>query len=199
MMGAFWRAGLLLAGIVCVVNLARAEDQAKADDKPKTKAEDKAKAEDKPAVKVEFMEKLADQEVPFPQLPEKAGKISKKAQKDFTQTKSGLKYRVLREGKGITAFEFDFVEVNYYMWLDDGTLIWSAYDEGNTPQVFKLSRSLPGLKEGLQLVKKGGLIELEIPAKLAWDNAPSDTNIPAGATIHVVAEMIDIKGLEFAR
>src|SRR5258708_4422577 len=39
-------------------------------------------------------------EVAFPELPKGAGKIDKDAPKTFSETKSGLKYRILRKGEG---------------------------------------------------------------------------------------------------
>lgn len=180
-MGTHLRIGLLLAAVISAASIIRAEEPV-SQKKPVPKP-DQASAKNK--------------EVPFPKLPEKAGKISEKAPKKFTETKSGLKYRILREGKGITAIGSDAVEVNYQMWLDDGRVVWSCYDAGST-LTFRLNRTLAGLKEGLQLVKKGGMIELEIPARLAWDNAPpEELDVPAGATIHFVAELVDIKGLDY--
>ena len=183
-MGAHLRIGLLLTAIVCTASIVSADEKAK----PKESTKEKEAA------------KETEQDVPFPKLPEKAGKISEKASKKFTQTKSGLKYRLLRESKGISPVESDAVEIWYQMWLDDGTVVWSCYDDGNT-QTFKVNRSLKGLKEGLQLLNKGGMIELEIPAKLAWDNTPPEenNNIPANSTIHVVIELVAIKGLDYVK
>ena len=42
-------------------------------------------------------------DVAFPALPAGAGEIAKDAPKQFTQTASGLRYRILRAGKGADA------------------------------------------------------------------------------------------------
>ena len=39
-------------------------------------------------------------DVPFPELPKGAGQIDDDAAKNFTETKTGLKYRILRKGEG---------------------------------------------------------------------------------------------------
>ena len=44
--------------------------------------------------------RLPSNNASFPELPKGAGKIDKEAPKTFTETKSGLKYRVLRKGEG---------------------------------------------------------------------------------------------------
>src|SRR6218665_426821 len=59
-------------------------------------------------------------EVKFPELPAGAGEIDKEAPKTFTATKSGLKYRILREGKGEKPAAKNTVEVHYHGWLDNG-------------------------------------------------------------------------------
>jgi FKBP-type peptidyl-prolyl cis-trans isomerase len=184
-MGAHLRIGLLLTAIVCTASIVCAKEE------PKPKPKEKAKAKATEAAKSD------EQDVPFPKLPEKAGKISEKASKKFTQTKSGLKYRVLREAKGLSPIASDAVEVNYLMWLDDGSEVWNCYEAGET-QTFKLKNSLPGLTEGIQLVQEGGLIELQLPGKLAFgDDPPKELKIPINATLHVVVELIDVKGLEY--
>src|SRR5580658_7047509 len=60
------------------------------------------------------------EEVAFPKLPTGAGEIAKDAPKQFTQSASGLRYRILREGKGQKPKETDTVNVNYHGWLDGG-------------------------------------------------------------------------------
>lgn len=94
-------------------------------------------------------------EVPLPKLPSGAGKVDKDAPKTFTETDSGLKYRVLRKGAGAKPKATDFVTVNYQGWLDNGKVFDSSY-KGGKPIGFPLDGVIGGWTEGLQLVGKGG-------------------------------------------
>ena len=134
-----------------------------------------------------------EQEVELPKLPAGAGKTDKDAPKTFTATKSGLKYRVLRKGTGDKPTARDSVEVNYEGWVDGGKVFDSSYKRGKSTS-FPLGRVIPGWTEGLQLVGEGGMIELEIPSKLAYgDEPPPGSGIGPGATLHFVVELLDVK------
>jgi FKBP-type peptidyl-prolyl cis-trans isomerase len=131
-------------------------------------------------------------EVALPELPKGAGKIDKDAPKTFTQTESGLKYRILRKGEGKPPKATATVEVNYQGWLDNGKVFDSSYKRKESIS-FPLKRVIKGWTEGMQLVGKGGMIELEIPADLGYgdDGAPPD--IPPKAKLHFLVELIDVK------
>jgi FKBP-type peptidyl-prolyl cis-trans isomerase len=134
-----------------------------------------------------------EKEVELPKLPAGAGKVDKEAPKTFTTTKSGLKYRVLREGMGAKPKAANEVEVNYEGWLDGGKVFDSSYKRGESIS-FPLGGVIPGWTEGMQLVGEGGMIELEIPAKLAYgDRPPPRSGIGPGATLHFVVELIKVK------
>lgn len=134
-----------------------------------------------------------EKEVDLPKLPSGAGKADKDAPKTFSATKSGLKYRVLRKGTGEKPTARDTVEVNYEGWLEGGKVFDSSYKRGKSIS-FPLSGVIPGWTEGMQLVGKGGMIELEIPGKLAYgDDPPPRSGIGPGATLHFVVELLDVK------
>ncbi len=131
-------------------------------------------------------------EVAFPELPKGAGKIDENAPKTFTTTKSGLKYRILREGAGAKPTARQKVEVNYHGWLDNGSVFDSSYRRGESI-AFGLNQVIPGWTEGMQLVGEGGMIELEIPSKLGYGDRGSPPVIPAKAQLHFLVELIDVK------
>jgi FKBP-type peptidyl-prolyl cis-trans isomerase len=134
-----------------------------------------------------------DKEVPFPKLPEKAGKIDDDAPKTFKTTASGLKYRILREGTGEKPKATDMVEVNYAGWVDSGEEFDSSYKRGKSIS-FPLNGVIKGWTEGMQLVGEGGMIELEIPAKLGYgDRPPPGRVIRAGDTLHFVVELLKVR------
>jgi FKBP-type peptidyl-prolyl cis-trans isomerase len=133
-----------------------------------------------------------DKDVAFPKLPAGAGAIAKDAPKQFTQTASGLRYRVLRPGKGAMPKATDTVKVNYHGWLDGGKVFDSSY-ERKSPISFPLDGVIKGWTEGMQLVAPGGMIELEIPSKLGYGDQGSPGAIPGGARLHFLVELIKVE------
>jgi len=120
------------------------------------------------------------------------GPVDKNAPEEFTTTKSGLKYRIRRASNGDKPKGANTVVANYKGWLDDGKQFDSSYERGK-PLEFKLGGVIKGWKEGLQLVGKGGMIELEIPPNLGYGPDGFPPVIPPNARLHFLVELIDIK------
>jgi FKBP-type peptidyl-prolyl cis-trans isomerase len=133
-----------------------------------------------------------DKEVAFPKLPAGAGKIDADAPKTFTTTSSGLKYRILRQGSDKKPKATSTVKVNYEGWLDNGKVFDSSYKR-KEPISFPLNRVIPGWTEGMQLVGEGGMIELEIPSKLGYGDRGAGADIPGGATLHFLVELLQVQ------
>ncbi|MFM9962200.1 MAG: FKBP-type peptidyl-prolyl cis-trans isomerase [Planctomycetaceae bacterium] len=131
-------------------------------------------------------------DVPFPELPKGAGRIDKDAAKTFTETKSGLKYRILREGAGAAPKATNSVRVHYHGWLDNGKVFDSSYRR-NEDISFGLNQVIKGWTEGMQLVGAGGMIELQIPSDLGYGNRGAPPDIPPKATLHFLVELIEVK------
>jgi FKBP-type peptidyl-prolyl cis-trans isomerase FkpA len=120
------------------------------------------------------------------------GPVDKDAPKEFTKTPSGLKYRIRRNSDGAKPKARDTVEAHYRGWLDDGKEFDSSYKRGE-PSEFPLNRVIPGWTEGLQLIGKGGMIELEIPSALGYGPGGRPPVIPPNAQLHFLVELVDIK------
>jgi FKBP-type peptidyl-prolyl cis-trans isomerase FkpA len=133
-----------------------------------------------------------ENEVAYPKLPAGAGKIDQDAPKAFDITGTGLKYRVLRKGNDKKAKATSTVKVNYEGWLDNGKVFDSSYKR-KEPISFPLNRVIPGWTEGMQLVGEGGMIELEIPSKLGYGDRGAGSDIPGGATLHFIVELLEVK------
>jgi FKBP-type peptidyl-prolyl cis-trans isomerase len=82
-------------------------------------------------------------------------------------TKSGLQYKILKEGSGKSPAATDQVTVNYRGTLIDGKEFDSSYKRGK-PATFRLNGVIKGWTDGLQLMKEGGKAELFIPPNLAY-------------------------------
>jgi FKBP-type peptidyl-prolyl cis-trans isomerase FkpA len=132
-------------------------------------------------------------DVPHPSLPAGAGAIAADAPTTFTKTASGLEYRVLRPGEGANPRGSSTVKVHYHGWLDDGKVFDSSYQR-REPIEFPLSGVIPGWTEGMQLVGKGGMIELSIPSDLGY--GPRGTPggpIPPNARLHFLVELLEVR------
>ena len=120
------------------------------------------------------------------------GKQDDDAPTEFTLRTSGLKYRILRNSDGEKPNRYSNVKVHYRGWLDNGVVFDESYKRGE-PVEFPLQRVIPGWTEGLQLVGKDGMIELEIPAELGYGKEGKGKDIPGGATLHFVVELLNIR------
>jgi len=118
----------------------------------------------------------------------KTGAVDADAPEEFTETPTGLKYRIRRKSDGRKPTAANSVSVDYKGWLDDGSEFDSSYKRGE-PISFPLGGVIPGWTEGLQLVGEGGMIELEIPYQLGYGEAGSPPSIPPRATLHFLVEL----------
>jgi len=120
------------------------------------------------------------------------GPADKDAPEQFTKTDSGLKYRIRRKSDGDKPRKANTVTVHYRGWLDDGKEFDSSYQRGE-PISFPLNQVIKGWTEGMQLVGKGGMIELEIPPALGYGAAGAGGVIPPNARLHFLVELLDIE------
>lgn len=116
------------------------------------------------------------------------GPIDADAPTEFTETPSGLKYKILRKSDGKKPTASSLVKAHYRGWLDDGTEFDSSYKRGKGPLTFPLNQVVPGWTEGLQLIGEGGMIELEIPPQLGYGER-GQPPIPPNSTLHFIVEL----------
>lgn len=119
------------------------------------------------------------------------GKADPDAPTEFTETPSGLKYKILRKSEGTKPTAANTVLAHYRGWLDDGKEFDSSYQRGE-PTEFPLGGVIPGWTEGLQLIGEGGMIELEIPAQLGYGERGIPGTIPPNATLHFTVELLEV-------
>jgi FKBP-type peptidyl-prolyl cis-trans isomerase len=117
---------------------------------------------------------------------------AKKKDPSIKTTESGLSYKITEQGQGDTPKENDTVLVHYTGKLIDGTVFDSSVERGE-PAKFPLQGVVPGFREGLMLLGKGGKATLYIPAELAYGvNGVPQANIGPNATLIFEVELIDI-------
>lgn len=108
---------------------------------------------------------------------------------DATVTKSGLAYKVLREGTGDRKpTRRNTVVVHYSGWTTDGKLFDSSILRGE-PAAFGVGDVIRGWTEGLQLMRVGEKTRFWIPARLAYGN---ERGKPRGMLVFDV-ELLEIR------
>ncbi|HFQ90020.1 MAG TPA: FKBP-type peptidyl-prolyl cis-trans isomerase [Desulfobulbus sp.] len=114
-----------------------------------------------------------------------------KKKKGVIETKSGLQYKVIKQGKGPKPGRNDTVKVQYKGTLLNGKEFDSSYKR-NQPAVFKVGQVIPGWQEALQLMPAGSTYELYIPAKLAYGDRGAPPVIEPGSMLIFQVELLDV-------
>lgn len=111
----------------------------------------------------------------------------------FKTTASGLKYAIISKGEGPAVEAGKVVTVHYSGFLQDGTIFDSSVEK-DEPINFIVGQGqvMPGLDEGIQLLKKGDKARFIIPPKLGYGEMQLE-KIPANSTLIFDTEVIDIK------
>jgi len=107
-------------------------------------------------------------------------------------TASGLQYKVLEAGEGVSPAANDVATVHYRGTLIDGTQFDSSYDRGQ-PATFPVGGVIAGWTEALQLMKPGAKWQLFIPAALAYGERGAGQDIGPNATLLFDVELISVE------
>lgn len=107
------------------------------------------------------------------------------------QTASGLIFKELKAGTGVSPQATDRVKVHYHGSLIDGTVFDSSVERGE-PVTFALDQVVKGWTEGLQMMKVGGKAKLTIPPELAYGPGGRE-GIPPNATLIFEVELLGIE------
>jgi FKBP-type peptidyl-prolyl cis-trans isomerase FklB len=107
-------------------------------------------------------------------------------------TESGLQYKVLKEGDGITPGPEDFVKVNYRGTFIDGKEFDSSYAKGE-PQKFQTDGVIKGWTEALQMMKVGSKWQLFVPPELAYGRGGMGQRIPPNKVLVFEIELLAVE------
>jgi FKBP-type peptidyl-prolyl cis-trans isomerase FkpA len=122
--------------------------------------------------------------IPLPLTP-----IVPAAQRSCTaRTLSGLGYTMLRAGAGAKPAADATVLVNYIGYL---AATGAVFDQ-NMQTPMPVGEVIPGFSQGLQLLSKGGIVRLCIPASLGY-GAQASGPIPANSDLVFQVELMDFK------
>lgn len=107
------------------------------------------------------------------------------------ETKSGLQYKVLKEGFGRNPDTDDQVKCHYHGILLDGTVFDSSV-ERREPVIFPVNAVIQGWAEALRIMKEGAKWRLFIPADLAYGEQGATGLIGPNAALVFDVELIEI-------
>lgn len=114
-----------------------------------------------------------------------------KSREGVVTTASGLQYKVVTEGTGATPAVDSQVETHYEGRLIDGTVFDSSYQRGQAA-TFPVNAVIAGWTEALQLMKEGSVLELAIPAALAYGAQGAGQLIGPNATLLFKVELVKV-------
>lgn len=121
-----------------------------------------------------------------------ANKASADNPDGFKTTESGLRYKTVKEGTGVSPKATDTVLVHYTGKLLDGTVFDSSVERGE-PISFPLNGVIAGWTEGLQLMKEGGKTVFYIPSRLAYgEQGTPGGPIPPNAPLIFEVELLKV-------
>lgn len=127
-----------------------------------------------------------------------AGKAFLAANKLITgviTTPSGLQYKVVESGSGISPQLQDTVEVHYEGRLITGEVFDSSLARDKT-SLFPLKEVIAGWREALLKMRIGDKWTVFIPAKLAYGAVSPSEKIAANSTLIFDIQLIAIKGTD---
>ena len=104
---------------------------------------------------------------------------------------SGLQYKVLTAGKGVTPKAEDEVTVKYAGRLIDGTEFDSSYKRPGETTKFKCNQVIKGWTEALTMMPEGSKWELYIPQDLAYGDRAQGA-IPACSALIFTVELVQV-------
>ena len=112
---------------------------------------------------------------------------------DMKVSETGLWYMIYKEGTGDKIKQGDQIEMNYRVWLIDGTLVYSSDSLGAKSFAVGKSGFESGLEEGVLMLKKGSKARFILPPHLAYGLIGDENKIPARAIIIYDVEVIKIE------
>jgi len=109
-----------------------------------------------------------------------------------TNTGTGLRIQITKEGIGNFPHEGDKVTLKYKTILLNGDVVYSSKTDGNKVFVVDKSDEIAALHEAVKLMKKGSKAQVVIPSHLAYGVAGDGNRISGRASLAMYLELTDI-------
>lgn len=140
-----------------------------------------------------FAEAMQEQEALGKANQERGAKFlaDNKKKSGVKTTKSGLQYKVIKQGKGAKPKADSSVQVHYEGKLIDDTVFDSSYQRGE-PVTFQVNQVIAGWQEALQLMSEGSEWMVYIPSDLAYGSSGAGPNIGPNETLIFKVELQEV-------
>ncbi len=107
------------------------------------------------------------------------------------RTASGLVFRTLQAGTGPVITGADAVLADYELRLPDGKLL-DGSDLHGGPQVMAATQAMiPGFREALTMMQKGGTYHFVVPPTLGYGDTPPE-GVPAKTNLEFDVHVVDV-------
>ncbi|MDT8347003.1 MAG: peptidylprolyl isomerase [Flavobacteriaceae bacterium] len=114
--------------------------------------------------------------------------------KDFTETPSGLRYKILKKGAGKKVEKGHQVSVHYTGKLTDGRVFDSSKSRNQSFSFYAGNgQVIAGWDEAVQLLKVGDQVEIVLPPELAYGSLGAGGIIPPNAILIFEIEVLDAR------
>ncbi|MBN2813097.1 MAG: FKBP-type peptidyl-prolyl cis-trans isomerase [Bacteroidales bacterium] len=125
------------------------------------------------------------------QLAEGQAFLAENSKKEGVVTlPSGLQYKILQEGEGISPVDTSVVTVHYTGTFINGEVFDSSVERGE-PAQFPVNRVIPGWTEALKLMKPGAKWMIYLPSDLAYGERGAQT-IPPHSVLVFEVELLAV-------
>ncbi len=102
---------------------------------------------------------------------------------EMTESQTGLWYQIISQGRGDFLSDNQKIVMEYTCSLLDGTKCYSSEESGPEEMIIGRSDMVPGLDQGLKMLKPGGEAVFIIPPYLAYGLKGDGNKIPARSVI----------------
>ncbi len=108
---------------------------------------------------------------------------------EMVKTETGLRYEILKKGKGILPKEGDLVELQYTTQFLTGDTVYNSLEKGAITFNVNKTDQIVGLHEAVQLFPKGTKARLVIPSHLAYGISGDGDRIIGQKTLVMTIEI----------
>jgi FKBP-type peptidyl-prolyl cis-trans isomerase FkpA len=113
-------------------------------------------------------------------------------EKGAVKTASGMVYKSIKDGTGISPSASSVVVVDYRGTLPNGYEFDSSYKSKMVTR-FSLSNVIPCWTEGVQMMKVGGKAKFVCPPELAYGSRGAGRDIPPNSTLIFEIELLNVE------
>lgn len=117
-------------------------------------------------------------------LTGKAFMQANRHRQDVVSLPSGLQYKVVRTGDGVTPQAYDTVAIEFHIHTVDGKQIANSGARGET-SVMPVNSLIKGLAEAVQLMRPGAIWEVYLPPQLAYGHMRRYANLTMVADVRL--------------